>query len=51
MELERQKVRTIDDAIMQAKALTDFRKKKSFSANEDDEVGSHDDSGDDGGEG
>ena len=51
MELERQKVRTIDDAITQAEALTDFRKEKSFSANEDDEVGSHDDSGEDSGEG
>ena len=50
-ELERRQVRTIDDAITQAEALTDFRREKSISAEEDDEVGSHDDSGDDSGEG
>ena len=50
-ELERRQVRTIDDAITQAEALTDFRREKSLSAEEDDEVGSHDDSGDDSGEG
>ena len=51
MELERRQVRTIDDAITQAEALTDFRREKSLSAEVDDEVGSHDDSGDDSGEG
>ena len=50
-ELERRQVGTIDDAITQAEALTDFRREKSLSAEEDDEVGSHDDSGDDSGEG
>ena len=38
-------------AITQAAALTDFRQEKSFSADEDDEVGNHDDSGEDSGEG
>ena len=51
MELERRQVRTIDDVITQAEALTDFRKDKSFSADEDDEVGRHDDSGEDSSEG
>ena len=51
MELERRKVRTIEEAITQAEALTDFRQKKSLSADEDDEVGSYDDSGGDSGEG
>ena len=50
-ELEWRQVRTIDDVITQAEALTDFRKEKSFSSNEDDEVGSHDDSGEDNGKG
>ena len=50
-ELERRQVRTIDDAITQAEALTDFRREKSISAEEDEEIGSHDDSGDDSGEG
>ena len=49
--MERRQVRTIDDAITQAEALTDFRREKSISAEEDDEIGSHDDSGDDSGEG
>ena len=44
-------VRTIDDTITQAEALTDFRREKSLSAEEDNEVGSHDDSGEDSGEG
>ena len=50
-ELERRQVRTVDDAITQAEALTDFRQEKSISAKEDDEIGSHDDSGEDSGEG
>ena len=50
-ELEQRQVRTIDDTITQPEALTDFRQEKSFSADEDDEVGSHDDSGEDCGEG
>ena len=49
--MERRQVRTIDDAITQAEALTDFRREKSLSAEGDDEVGSHDDSGEDSGEG
>ena len=50
-ELERQHVKTIDEAITQAEALTDFRQEKSHSNEEDDEEGSHDDSGEDCGEG
>ena len=50
-ELERRQVWTIDEAITQAEALIDFRREKSLSAEEDDEVGSHDDSGKDYGEG
>ena len=50
-DLELRQVRTIDDTITQPEALTDFRQEKSFSADEDDEVGSHDDSGEDSGEG
>ena len=44
-ELERRQIRTIDDAITQAKALTDFRQEKSYSAEEDDEGGSHNNGG------
>ena len=51
MELEQRQVRTIDEAITQAKALTDFRQEKSLSAEEDNEEGGHDDSGEDCGEG
>ena len=50
-ELERRQVRTIDDTITQPEALTDFRQEKSLSAEVDDELGSHDDSGEDNGEG
>lgn len=50
-ELERRQVRTFDEAIKQAEALTDFRREKSLSAEEDNEVDSHDDSGEDCGEG
>ena len=50
-ELERQQVGTIDEAITKAEALTDFRQEKSHSAEEDDEEGIHDDSGEDCGEG
>ena len=50
-ELERRQVRTIDDTITQPEALTDFRQEKSLSAEVDDELGSHDDSGEDSGEG
>ncbi|XP_069155658.1 uncharacterized protein [Solanum lycopersicum] len=50
-ELEWRQVRTIDDAITQAEALTDFRQEKSLSAEVDDELGSHDDSGEDSGKG
>ena len=50
-DLELRQVRTIDDTITQPEALTDFRQEKSFSADEDDEVGSHDDSGEDSREG
>ena len=49
-ELEWRQVRTIDDAIIQAKALTDFRQEKSYSAEENDEGGSHDNGGRDRGE-
>ena len=49
-ELERRQVETIDEAITKAEALTDFRHEKSHSAEEDDEEGSHDDSGEDCGE-
>ena len=51
MELEQRQVRTIDEAITQAKALTDFRQEKSLSAEEDNEEGGHDDSGEYCGEG
>ncbi|TMW81319.1 hypothetical protein EJD97_010398, partial [Solanum chilense] len=50
-ELERRQVRTIDEAITQAEALTDFRQEKSLSVEEDEDVGSHDDSEEDSGEG
>ena len=50
-ELERSQVRTIDHAITQAEALTEFRQEKSLSAEVNEEVGSHDDSGEDNGKG
>ena len=49
-EMERRQVGTIDEAITKAEALTDFRQEKSYSAEENDEGGSHDNGGRDRGE-
>ena len=50
IELERRQVRTIDEAITQAEALTDFRQEKPYSVGGDDVRGSHDNGGGDCGE-
>ena len=50
-ELEWRQVGTIDKAITQAEALTDFKHEKSYSVEEEDEEGSHDNGGGDCGEG
>ncbi|XP_027769932.1 uncharacterized protein LOC107009291 [Solanum pennellii] len=49
-ELELRQVRTIDEAITQAEALTDFRQEKPYSAGGDDVRDSHDNGGGDRGE-